>query len=326
MNSKNNIPTNTYDATHSILPATKKKRKHKHSRVPEETRKEVLMDFINNYEENENGNLTLKKGAMVDLSKKYKLHRKTIAAIWKKERKEPFHKNMLNASLQHNDDTKKQNDKNKYLKETNVIDHVEGALLHKKIEDLESKLMKQKDTAETMLNNTRLECEKVQKRYKVVYQMTLRQNDILSNENETLKEKNKALKEQIDLQQTSESDLIKTMKHERYLSLVENKSLDDTLGKIRDENDWLRKRLATIKSTSDNTELWKYIQIYNVNRESMPPLMNYGNSCYINVAIQMILMVFYDYLILVNCLISENVLKKKQNCIWIHFVHKDSSV
>ena len=120
MNSKNNIPTNTYDATHSILPATPKKRKHKHSRVPEETRNEILMDFINNYEEYDNGILSLKKGAIVYLSKKYKVNRKTISAMWKKERKEPFHKNMLNASLQHNDDTKKQNDKNNYLKERMV--------------------------------------------------------------------------------------------------------------------------------------------------------------------------------------------------------------
>ena len=93
------------------------------------------------------------------------------------------------------------------------------------------------------------------------------------------------------------------MKEDRDVLLVENESLEQKLCRMEGENNTLREQLDMVKS-------WNHIQTFNGYGECMPPLMNYGNSCYINVVIQMILMIFYDYIRLVDCLITDDILKK----------------
>ena len=100
MNNKNFNAHKSNDTIHLIPQQTKKQRKHKHSRLPEVTRNEIVIDFINKYEKYENGILSLKKGAIMELSKKYKVDRGTISSMWRKKRKEPFHKNMRKKALQ----------------------------------------------------------------------------------------------------------------------------------------------------------------------------------------------------------------------------------
>ena len=167
------------DTIHLIFPTKGKKRKHKHSRVPEDTKNKILMELINEYEVCENGILSLKNGAFVQMSKKYDVDRGTISTLWRKKRKEPFYMNMQNVTFgKNNDHIKKKNDlnrqntslpnhKNKMLKEANS-----GECFDQKMEGLELKLKEQKDTTDNMLNDMKLEFERVVKTggmYKILY-------------------------------------------------------------------------------------------------------------------------------------------------------------
>ena len=307
MNNKNFNAHKSNDTIHLIPQQTKKQRKHKHSRLPEVTRNEIVIDFINKYEKYENGILSLKKGAIMELSKKYKVDRGTISSMWRKKRKEPFHKNMRNKALQNNHHSKQQNVKNHFLKNKKVPDHVECVRLNNKIMDLELKLKKQQDNTEQMLNDLKVEFDnKVERngeRFQVLLEMTKKERDELSNENKTLKRNNNEFKEHVHNKETSDKNFIQTMKENEDVLLVENELLEQKLCRMEEENNTLREKLDMVKS-------WNHIQTFNGYGECMPPLMNYGNSCYINVVIQMILMIFYDYIRLVDCLITDDVLKK----------------
>ena len=193
MNNKKSNAQKSNETIHSIVSELKRKRKHKHSRVPEATRNDIVMDLINNYEEYENGILTLKKGAPVCLGTKYNVDRRTISAMWKKTRKEPFLTNMRKTELQ---------------KKTH--NHQQVALLNQKIKDLELQLKEKKNPTENMLNEMKLELEKVEKtgkRFQFLYEVGKKKNLELTNENETLKKIHGTIKEQSHLQQIMKEDM-----------------------------------------------------------------------------------------------------------------------
>ena len=134
----------------------------------------------------------------------------------------------------------------------------------------------------------------------------------MSNENETLKKNNNALKDQLHLKETSHDTWSEELEKERDSLLVENKLLDQRLDRMKEENDRLSRKFVMIKNYRDDTESWKYIKSFSGNEECIPPLTNYGNSCYMNVVIQMTLTIFYEYFKLLDCLISNEVLEKEK--------------